>query len=350
MKKNSVVAGILAILCVMSVSGCGDKEAESSTAETTTVVTTEVTETTTQTTTVVTTTEVTTTTKESEGLELGMPFVIESMLVDMPTNLLFTSEENSDYIGGKIYYWKSTEWVIQSSCQKINGTDTDYLMDLYINFDDDDTKTSFCYVADHQAVQVTRKEKNDGISQIGYYIAYDGKLYSLIFCSNNEKNIENAISPILNSVKFSESSETVESTPKNETAQKNEKTQKTDNFNITLLDAKELELEDWMKDDQNKENIILAVYFEFENTSDETCDVGMYNFKAYVDDYAAQEHYVMQNDPDGYIHIDDDIAPGKKAKGYRAFEIPSDWNEFEVTYEDDSKTATFVIDKSLTVN
>lgn len=31
MRKNNVIAGILAILSVMSVSGCGDKEAESST-------------------------------------------------------------------------------------------------------------------------------------------------------------------------------------------------------------------------------------------------------------------------------------------------------------------------------
>lgn len=248
------------------------------------------------------------TTKESGSLELGMPFTIESMLADMPTNLLFTSEDNSDYIGGKIYYWKSTEWVIQSGCQKISRTDTDYLIGLYNQFDDGDTKTSFCNIANHQAVQVTRKEKNDGISQIGYYIAHEGKLYSFIFCCNNEKDIENAISPVLNSIKFNESSESTKTTPKNET------TQKTDNFNITLLGAKQFELESWMKNDENQEDVILAVYFEFENTSSETCDVGMYNFTAYADDYSVQERYVMSYNPDGYSHIYDDIASGKKQK------------------------------------
>lgn len=54
----------------------------------------------------------------------------------------------------------------------------------------------------------------------------------------------------------------------------------------------------------------------------------------------------MRKDPDGYSHIYDDIVSGKKAKGYRAFEVPSDWNKLEITYEDDNKTATFTINKS----
>lgn len=40
-----------------------------------------------------------------------------------------------------------------------------------------------------------------------------------------------------------------------------------------------------MKNDENQNNVIVTVYFEFENISSETCNVGMYGFTAYADDY-----------------------------------------------------------------
>jgi len=100
MKKNSVVAGILAILCVMSVSGCGDKEAESSTMESTTT-----TDTTVQTT---TTAPATTTSIETKKgflewfLEPTSTTFTESIRIEnkYPTDLsLITAKGHPTYYG-----------------------------------------------------------------------------------------------------------------------------------------------------------------------------------------------------------------------------------------------------------
>lgn len=201
MKKNNVIAGILAMLCVMSISGCGDKETESSTAEKTTVATTE---TSTQATTVATTTEATTTTKESGSLELGMSFNLGSMSVDMPSNLLYYSEDDSNNIDGKLHYWKSTEWIVQASYTELKGTDSevDFLVNLASLFDHDENDIDFCSIADLSSMIVTRKEKGDGIHQIAYYIADDGIYYSLVFCSKTDTDIKNDVKPIIDSIKF----------------------------------------------------------------------------------------------------------------------------------------------------
>lgn len=80
----------------------------------------------------------------------------------------------------------------------------------------------------------------------------------------------------------------------------------------------------------------LVLFFEVENVSNENQYVNTLYFKAYVDNYDVSEKYLM-GDVDGYssmLSSGRDLAPGKKTKGYMAYEVDKSWKNFETIYKE----------------
>ena len=70
--------------------------------------------------------------------------------------------------------------------------------------------------------------------------------------------------------------------------------------------------------------------------SNENQYVNTLYFKAYVDNYDVSEKYLM-GDVDGYssmLSSGRDLAPGKKTKGYMAYEVDKSWKNFETIYKE----------------
>lgn len=90
----------------------------------------------------------------------------------------------------------------------------------------------------------------------------------------------------------------------------------------------------------------LVLFFEFENISDEDQYVNIYYQKAYLDDYDIDSTLLVV-EPEGYSTLAGDVAPGKKLKGYVAYEVDPDWQKLEFTYTDglsaDSPSYDFVV-------
>ncbi len=93
-------------------------------------------------------------------------------------------------------------------------------------------------------------------------------------------------------------------------------------------------------------NVFLILFMEAENTSAEDGYFNRLYFEAYVDTYAVNQS-VLFTDIDDQGTISGDVAAGKKIKGYLAYEVPEDWQEFEITYKDGvvfaDKIATFTV-------
>lgn len=77
----------------------------------------------------------------------------------------------------------------------------------------------------------------------------------------------------------------------------------------------------------------LVLFFEVENISNEEQNVNLFYSKAYVDDYDIDQAMLLA-EPDGYSALSGDLKPGKKLKGYLAYEVDPDWKKLEVTYTD----------------
>ena len=106
---------------------------------------------------------------------------------------------------------------------------------------------------------------------------------------------------------------------------------------ITLTDAliySEINGEEFT-DKPGYEKEYLIFFFNVENIDDESKYISTYNFSGYVDDEAVQTKKLF-NDVDNTSALNVDLASGKKARGYVAFEINEDWKKFEIHYKENS--------------
>ena len=79
----------------------------------------------------------------------------------------------------------------------------------------------------------------------------------------------------------------------------------------------------------------LLFFFEVENVSDDDKYISSYNFKGYADGISIPVKGIIK-EVDGLNDLSADLVSGKKAKGFVAFEIPEDWQEFEIWYNGNS--------------
>lgn len=123
-----------------------------------------------------------------------------------------------------------------------------------------------------------------------------------------------------------------------------------DNWKVTLRYAKqytEIESKDSSYTDKpNDGKIYLVTFFEAENISDKEDYFNPLYISASVDGYEA-DMKILLNKPEGEENISGNVAPGKKTKGFIAFEVKPSWRDFEITYRDDitegSKKLSFQI-------
>ncbi|MDE6016467.1 MAG: DUF4352 domain-containing protein [Acetatifactor sp.] len=123
-----------------------------------------------------------------------------------------------------------------------------------------------------------------------------------------------------------------------------------DKWSIALLYAKEYDSIDseYYSAKPSDGNKYLVLFFDVKNISSENDYFNSLYFEGYADDYSVNSKIIMVN-PDGMSGIGGDIDAGKMSKGTMVYEVPSDWNEFEISYRDGlwttHKAATFVVNK-----
>ncbi|MGM9876683.1 MAG: DUF5067 domain-containing protein [Bacilli bacterium] len=83
--------------------------------------------------------------------------------------------------------------------------------------------------------------------------------------------------------------------------------------------------------DEGKEYLLF--FFDVENISDDNKYISYYDFNGYADDIQTSIT-ILFNDVDGIEALSSDLAPGKKAKGFVAFEVDKTWKEFEIHYKE----------------
>lgn len=79
----------------------------------------------------------------------------------------------------------------------------------------------------------------------------------------------------------------------------------------------------------------LVFFFNIENVSDEDKFVSTYNFTGYVDDTMIVNKMLF-NDVDNVQSLSADLAPGKKVRGYVAYEVDTNWKQFDIHYKENS--------------
>lgn len=117
---------------------------------------------------------------------------------------------------------------------------------------------------------------------------------------------------------------------------------------ITLTSAKVFNevKSDFFTDKPGDGNVYLVLFFEVENVSDEDDYFNYFNIESYVDGYSSSIK-ILLNKPDGADTLTGNVAAGKKMKGQLSWEVPSEWEELEVSYKNSlwkgDKAATFVV-------
>ena len=77
----------------------------------------------------------------------------------------------------------------------------------------------------------------------------------------------------------------------------------------------------------------LVVRFEAKNISEEDDYLNRYSFLGYADDFEAKQlDYQSKDEHDGIMT--GDVVAGKGMRGYLIFEVPDDWEVFEVMFEE----------------
>lgn len=110
----------------------------------------------------------------------------------------------------------------------------------------------------------------------------------------------------------------------------------TDTYRITLKDAliyNSIGDEEDYLDVPEKDKEYLVFFFIIENISNEGEYISSYDFNGYVDGYAISTAY-LYNNVDGYEELSADLAPGTKAKGFIAYEVDTNWQEFDMHFND----------------
>lgn len=121
-------------------------------------------------------------------------------------------------------------------------------------------------------------------------------------------------------------------------------------WSIALLYAKEYDSIDseFYSDKPSEGNKFLVLFFDVKNISSDNDYFNYLLFEGYADDYSVSCSIIMGT-PDGMSAIGGDLDAGKMSKGFIVYEVPSDWESFEISYKDGvwttHKAATFVVNK-----
>lgn len=102
----------------------------------------------------------------------------------------------------------------------------------------------------------------------------------------------------------------------------------TGKLSFTLNEYKESENVDEIDDSYGKEYLIL--YFDVKNESSKTIKISNYDFNAFCDSYSVPIKKLDFIDDVDYL--EGKIEPGETISGYIAFLVDSDWEDFEVSY------------------
>lgn len=96
----------------------------------------------------------------------------------------------------------------------------------------------------------------------------------------------------------------------------------------------------------NDGNVFVLCEFEIENNSDQEITVSsMVSFDAYCDDYVCTYSLGALLEKGDKNQLDGTVAAGKKFNGIVGYEVPSDWEELEISFTPDfwsGKDITFV--------
>ncbi len=107
-----------------------------------------------------------------------------------------------------------------------------------------------------------------------------------------------------------------------------------DKWKMTYLNYKEMQkIDDFTQAADGKE--YLLVFFEVENISQQTENFNILYTDFYIDDVKTPQSIIGYKIDDGMQLTGPSVEPGKKVKGYFAFEISPNWNKWEFTYNDD---------------
>ena len=85
--------------------------------------------------------------------------------------------------------------------------------------------------------------------------------------------------------------------------------------------------------DDGKEYLVF--FFNVENIDDENNFVSIHNFTGYVDDTLVASK-ILINNVDNVQYLSADLTPGKKARGYVAYEVDTNWKQFDIHYKENS--------------
>ncbi|MGM9882185.1 MAG: DUF4352 domain-containing protein [Bacilli bacterium] len=125
-------------------------------------------------------------------------------------------------------------------------------------------------------------------------------------------------------------------------------TLKGDDLNITLNKALMYSSisDGYLADTPSEGKEFLVFFLDIENTSSDTVYLSSSDFDGYVDGYAVSSCYIL-NDIDGVEELSVNLASGKKASGFVAFEVDETWKNFELHFDEydfdyDDQDNTFI--------
>ena len=111
-------------------------------------------------------------------------------------------------------------------------------------------------------------------------------------------------------------------------------TQTNDKWKMKYLNYKTMtEIDKYTKAEDGKEFLIVS--FEIENTSSETQNFSMFFLDSYIDDVKTPQTIIGYRIDDGVQLSAVQVEPGKKAKGYMAFQVSPDWKKADIVYNED---------------
>ena len=111
-------------------------------------------------------------------------------------------------------------------------------------------------------------------------------------------------------------------------------TQTNDKWKMKYLNYKTMtEIDKYTKAEDGKEFLIVS--FEIENTSLETQNFSMFFLDSYIDDVKTPQTIIGYRIDDGVQLSAVQVEPGKKAKGYMAFQVSPDWKKADIVYNED---------------
>jgi len=109
-----------------------------------------------------------------------------------------------------------------------------------------------------------------------------------------------------------------------------------DTFSISLLYAKQYSsiTDGNIAETSDEGKVYLALFFEVKNISSDSANFNHYYNESYVDDLSVSYDDLCPIDNiDGYSTLGGTIPSQHKLKGYFAFQVPTNWKEFEYLYK-----------------